>query len=173
MNIESLYQSGMLRIFIDELGTGHNDLFLRIDGFPSYSKTADSYYLFDFLEIGETELKEKNIQHPLKYGASELINYWDKRIADTIQGHPIFLPFEFCDEYIGGLILNRTPEGFIIYESSTTLLHGWDIGKSFIDELIEERKIVFEKEKNSHEYSTSYKQLQEGFQWSLNKLQQI
>lgn len=46
-----------MRLIIDPLGDGHHDLFLKIDVMPSQIKIANSYYLFDFLEISQEEIK--------------------------------------------------------------------------------------------------------------------
>lgn len=71
-----------MRLIIDPLGDGHHDLFLKIDLIPSQLKIADSYYLFDFLEISQEEIKAIKQQQmtPIAYGALRLIEYWANRI---------------------------------------------------------------------------------------------
>ncbi len=47
----------MIRLIIVKLGNGHDDFFLKIDLIPSCSRTADSCYLSDFLEIDDSEIE--------------------------------------------------------------------------------------------------------------------
>ncbi|MEZ5148065.1 MAG: hypothetical protein R2759_13635 [Bacteroidales bacterium] len=104
----------MIRIIVDKLGSGHDDPFLKIDNFPTYTKTGDSYYLLDFLEINEDELNNIEIENEqvLNFATTKLIDYWNSRIGKTKKGTDIFLPFDFQDEYVGGLLLRETTQGF-------------------------------------------------------------
>ncbi|WP_266203186.1 hypothetical protein [Pontibacter kalidii] len=159
----------MVRVIIDKLGTGHSDLFLKIDNFQTFSKTGDSYYLLDFLELTEERLEERDVnkQDALKYATSKLINYWNSRIGT--ESKEIFLPFDFQDEYVGGLLLKVTEEGFVTKYVYSDRIHGYEINQSVFDKLIEERKIEFMNEEPV-EWLISYEQLQKGLSWSLEEL---
>jgi len=159
----------VIRVIIDKLGDGHNDLFLKIDNFPTFSKTGDSYYLLDFLELTEEHLEEQNInkRDVLKYATSTLISYWNSRLGT--ESKEIFLPFDFQDEYVGGLLLKAKAEGFITKYVYSDRIHGYEINQSVLNKLIEERKIVF-MDDEPVEWLISFEQLQEGLSWSLEEL---
>ncbi len=138
----------MLRLIVDKLGSGHADLFLKIDSFPTYSKTGDSYYLLDFLEITDDNLKENKIQdgQVLNFATTELINYWNTRIGKTEKGKTTFLPFDFQDEYIGGLMLTPTSQGFKIKLVYSDKVAAYQVNKSllsFIKPLIKRYMSLF------------------------------
>jgi hypothetical protein len=159
----------VIRVIIDKLGNGHNDLFLKIDSFPYFSKTGDSYYLLDFLELTEEDLEEQGVngQDVLKNATIKLIIYWNSRIGT--ESKEIFLPFDFQDEYVGGLLLKATAEGFVIKYVYSDRLHGYEVNQSVLDNLIEERKIKFIDEEPV-EWLISHEQLQEGLSWTLEEL---
>jgi len=161
----------LIRIIVDKLGSGHADLFLKIDNFPTYSKTGDSYYLLDFLEIDEDEIERLNLSEEnwLKYATSALVDYWNKRIAQSKKGNQIFLPFDFQDEYIGGLLLNETAQGYKTNVGYSPKIRGYEVNKSVFDEVLSERKIEFQLEENA-EWRLSHKQIFDGLEWSKNEL---
>jgi hypothetical protein len=138
----------MIRIIIDKLGSGHDDMFLEIDLMPSYSKTADSYYLFDFLEISESDVEriKVNDDEPLKYGTVKLLEYWIDRIRTIDRGHKRFIPFDLWDEYIGGLMLEKTKLGFKTKIVYTNEIHGYGVSISNLDKQIDDNEIQFSEE---------------------------
>lgn len=161
----------MIRIIVDKLGSGHDDIFLKIDNFPTYTKTGDSYYLLDFLEISDEELKNKNIENGqvLNYATIKLIEYWNNRIEKAEKGKEVFLPFDFQDEYVGGFLFVETSKGFKIKVVYSDQVRSYEINKSALDKVIEDRKIEFIDEENA-EWLISHDQLLKGLEWSKNEL---
>ncbi len=87
---------------------------MKIDAMPSRVLIADSYYLFDFLEISEEDLR-KTIQehgHGSFFAASRLIEYWVDRIGKIEKGQQVFIVFDLSDQYISGLLLKKLNEDF-------------------------------------------------------------
>lgn len=161
----------MIRIIVDKLGSGHDDIFLKIDNLPTYTKTGDSYYLLDFLEISDEELKNKNVkdEQVLNYATTKLIDYWNSRIGTKEKGTYIFLPFDFQDEYIGGLLLVETSQGFKTKVVYSDKVHSYEVNKSVFDKIVNDRKIEFIDEEKA-EWIISYDQIYKGLEWSKNEL---
>ena len=161
----------MVRIIVDKLGSGHDDLFLKIDNIPTYTKAGDSYYLLDFLEISDEELKNKGIENGqvLNFATTKLIDYWNIRIGKAVKETEIFLPFDFQDEYIGGLLLKETTLGFktkIVYSDK---VHSYEVNKSVFDKVVADRQIKFIDEEKV-EWLISHDQIYNGLEWSKNEL---
>ena len=161
----------MIRIIIDRLGTGHDDIFLKIDAMPSYSKTVDSYYLFDFLEIADNDIKKLDLEREeiLRHCVDQLIDYWIERINIVDKGKNIFLPFDLCDEYTGGLLLEKRNNGFRIKMVFTEKIPGYGVGKSNLDSQIKENNISFDDELNV-EWLLSEDSILKGLEWSKSEL---
>jgi len=161
----------MIRLIIDKLGGGHDDLFLKIDPMPSYSKIADSYYLLDFLEISDTDLQELNLteNETLKYKAAELLRYWINRIKQIGNGQKTFIPFDLSDEYVSGLMFEKTKLGFKTKIVYTDKIHGYAVGKSNLDNQIENNKIEFIEEEHA-EWLVEEDELFGGLDWSIREL---
>eukprot|EP01133_Synstelium_polycarpum_P016563 gene16563-19681_t len=138
----------MIRLTFDKTGTGHDDLFLRIGTEPAYLKTADSYYLFDFLEISDEEIKSKNLkgQQLLSFGLIRLLDYWTSRITSIEPGQCTFLPFDFSDEYIGGLLIEARATDFKLKPVWTDQIHGYAVGQSNLDAQIKNKDLLFKHE---------------------------
>lgn len=160
----------MIRVIIDKLGSGHDDMFLKIDLMPTYSKTADSYYLFDFLGITDSEFEQikSTDSEVLKYGIVELLKYWIKRIRSIERGQKKFIPFDLWDEYIGGLMLEKTKLGFKTKIVYTDNIHGYEVSKSNLDKLVEDKKIDFIEEEQA-EWLIGDDALFKGLNWSINE----
>ena len=160
----------MIRLIIDKLGTGHDDLFLKIGSMPSYSKTADSYYLLDFLEIN---LDDSDGQHndsdAIRTGSVELINYWIEVLRNITKGQTRFLPFDLWDEYIGGLLIEKTKLGIKTLIAFTDKIHGYEVSKTYLDKLIKDREVVFEF-KEKAEWLISEVAFLDGLEWSINEI---
>lgn len=161
----------MIRLIIDRLGSGHDDLFLKIDLMPSFSRTADSYYLFDFLEIDESEIEKQKINSDsiLAFGAVKLIDYWTERIKSIEKGQVKFIPFDLWDEYIGGLRIEKTKLGYKVKLASTDKIHGYGVGKSNLDRQIEESNLTFTEDEKA-EWLISEQALFDGLEWSKSEL---
>jgi hypothetical protein len=161
----------MIRVIIDKLGSGHHDLFLKIDAMPEYSLTADSYYLFDFLEISDSEFEKLNLKEgeTLKYGTIELLKYWIERIRKIEKGQQTFIPFDLWDEYVGGLLLEKTKLGFKTKRVYSDKIHGYGIGKSNLDNQIANNSVNFIKEGQT-EWLIGEVALLKGLDWSIKEL---
>ena len=160
----------MIRLIIDKLGTGHDDLFLKIDSMPSYSKTADSYYLLDFLEIDwDDSCDQHNDSEAIRVGCVELLKYWIEILKNIEKGQTRFLPFDMWDECIGGLLIEKTKLGFKTQIGFTDKIHGYEVGKSNIDKLINERQIDFKFEEKA-EWLISEDSFFGGLDWSINEI---
>ena len=161
----------MIRIIVDKLGSGHDDIFLKIDNHPTYTKTGDSYYLLDFLEISDEELKDNHVKdgQVLNYATTKLIDYWNSRISKEEKGTMIFLPFDFQDEYVGGLLLIETSQGFKTKVVYSDKVHSYEVNKSVFDKVVNDRKIEFIDEEKV-EWILSHDQIYKGLEWSKNEL---
>ena len=161
----------MIRLIIDKLGSGHNDLFLKIDLMPSFSRTADSYYLLDFLEIDDFEIEKLKISDDsiLSFGAIKLLDYWTNRIKTIEKGQAKFIPFDLWDEYIGGLRIEKTKLGYKVNLISTDKIHGYGVGKSNLDKQIEDSKLTFIEDEKA-EWLISEQALFQGLEWSKSEL---
>lgn len=161
----------MIRLIIDKLGTGHDDLFLKIDVTPSFSRTADSYYLFDFLEISDAEIDEQENSGTsiLSFGAIKLIDYWTERIQSIEKGQVKFIPFDLWDEYIGGFEIEKSKLGYNIKLVSTEKLRGYAVSKSTIDAQIAEINFNFSQDIEAV-WLIEEQALFDGLEWSKNEL---
>ncbi len=161
----------MIRIIVDKLGSGHDDIFLKIDNLPTYTKTGDSYYLLDFLEISDEELKNNNVTdgQVLSYSTTKLIDYWNSKIGKAEKGTEIFLPFDFQDEYIGGLLLIETSQGFKTKVVYSDKVHSYEVNKSVFDKVVSDRQIEFIDEEKA-EWLINHDQLFKGLEWSKDEL---
>lgn len=161
----------MIRLFIDKLGTGHSDLFLKIAALPEHVVIADRYFLFDFLEISDEKLKLLNVEdnHALKYGVIELLNYWKVRITGIKKGVKKFIPFDLSDQYIGGLMIEKTKLGIKTKYVYTDKIQGFTITKSNLDKEILSNNIQFE-DCADKEWLINEESLLNGLDWSINEL---
>jgi hypothetical protein len=159
----------MIRLIIDKLGDGNNDLFLKVDSMPSYLKTADSYYLKDFLEIEDTVFENLKSEDVIRYDANLLVDYWHDRIKTIEKKQPTFIPFDLWDEYIGGLLFEKIKLGIKVKMVSTDKIHGYEVTKSNLDRLIEERRIEFNEEEMS-EWLMGIDVIFNGLKWSKDEI---
>jgi|688.fasta_scaffold1048350_2 hypothetical protein len=161
----------MIRIIVDKLGSGHDDIFLKIDNIPTYTKTGDSYYLLDFLEISDEELKNNTVKEGqvLNYATTKLIDYWNIRIGQAEKGTEVFLPFDFQDEYVGGLLLIETSQGFKTKVVYSDKVHSYEVNKSVFDKVVSDRQIEFIDEEKA-EWLISHDQIFKGLEWSKDEL---
>jgi hypothetical protein len=161
----------MIRVIIDKLGSGHHDLFLKIDAMPGYFVTADSYYLYDFLEISDSDFEKLNLKagEALKYGTVELLKYWIDRINKIEKGQQAFIPFDLFDECVGGLLLEKTKLGFKIKRVTSDKIHGYNVGKSNLDKQIADNNVNFIEE-GQVEWLIGKEALLNGLDWSIKEL---
>ena len=151
-----------MRLIIDKLGNGHHDLFLKIDVLPAYSQTSDSYYLSDFLKITSN-------RDNLKYIATKFLFYWKSRIESIKIGESKFIPFDLSDEYLGGLMFEKTRMGFKVTSVFTSDIHGYGVTESNLDKQIQVKNIKFEASENQ-EWLISEEVIFQGLDWSLSEI---
>ena len=161
----------MIRLMIDSFGGGQMDLLLKIDTLPPHLVTADSYYLFDFLEIGTDDLKRINLQGSelLKYGAIELLKYWKERIKTIERGQKKFIPFDLSDQYIRGLMLEKTKRGFKTRIVWTGKIQGMSVSKTSLDQEISDSNVEFNDDEKA-EWEISDEGIWNGLDWSISEL---
>ena len=137
----------------------------------NYVKIADSYFLFDFLEISSNDFIDtaNNDGEHLRFGAERLIEYWKDRILKIDKGEKVFIPFDFSDQYIGGLQLEKVKLGFKTRFVYSDKIVGPETVKSNLDTLINDREIKF-KNTDSNEWLISEEGILKGLDWSLNEL---
>ena len=175
----------MIRLIVDKISDGHNDIFLKFDSAPAEVKIVDSYYLSEFLEITDTELESADLKKARKfeyreiifeenftliYIARKLIDYWIEQTKEIKKGEMRFIPFDLSDEYIGGLLLERKKLGFLIKHAYTTKIHGCEgLRKSNLNDLILERNVSFDLEKVEDRFIGD-DAFFAGLEWSKNNL---
>jgi hypothetical protein len=159
----------MVRLFIDKLGSGGtNDFVLKVDGMPDYGTVLDSYYLPEFLGIEEQSTELELLVESL----ISLIEYWNTRIGSTKRGQEVFLPVDFQDEYVGGLLLKEVAMGFKLKLVLSKDIAGYSVNKSVLDTVIADRKAVFDDMENV-EWLISHQQLDSGLKWTLDELKKL
>lgn len=160
-----------MRLIIDPLGDGHHDLFLKIDVMPSQLKIADSYYLFDFLEIGQEEIKVITQQKmtPIAYGALRLIDYWESRIWAMTKGQTLFLLFDLSDQYVGGFRVTKVKYGYQFEEVFSEQTTGYAVNKSTLDSVLPLTLLQTGKNSSSR-WLISEEKLREGLNWSKKEI---
>jgi hypothetical protein len=152
----------MIRLIVDNYEGRHNDLFLIIDSTPWYLKTADSYYLSDFLEINNDSSSKKDL-------STELINFWADRIRAIEKGQRKFLPFDLSDQYIGGLLLEKSKQGYKVKHVWTNQIVGHNVGKSNLDRQIIDNNVEFEDSEPTV-WIISEEGIFNGLEWSKREL---
>lgn len=135
---------------------------------PSRVLIADSYYLFDFLEISEEDLR-KTIQehgHGSSFAASRLIEYWVDRIGKIEKGQQVFIVFDLSDQYISGLLLKKTKRGFQTTGVYTNEICG-GVSYSNLDQALNGVSL---KQNNESEWLIGEDALFTGLNWSISQL---
>ncbi|RYF74691.1 MAG: hypothetical protein EOO39_08160 [Cytophagaceae bacterium] len=156
---------------IDKASDGHHDLFLKVDVMISHLKIADSFFLYDFLEIRDDDYQQLEEGTQLQFAASKLINYWIGRIKMLERGQKTFILFDLSDQYIGGLTLEKNKRGFKTRFVFTKELCGSDVSISTLDERIIASGAVFFPSVES-EWLIGEEALFNGLNWSLEQLKQ-
>jgi hypothetical protein len=151
----------MIRIFIDERGSGHDDLILKIDAHPTFSQVADTYYLADFLKVDLDGVENIVSELGISY-----INYFMQEL-ENIDGEQ-FVIFDISDEYLGGLLFTQKKKGLLqINYGTTEKIHGYDIHKDCLKQVLFERKPEFDRR---GEWLLSYESIVENLNWSIQKI---
>ena len=152
----------MIRILIDELGDGHNDIILKIDAMPTFVQIGDLYYMADFLTLDPDKIDKVPDDLGIEY-----IEYVQNKL-EKLGNSETFIIFDISDEYIGGLLMSTGKKGLIKTAYVTTdKIYGYEIDQEIIDDLIKERKPIFEKDRD---WLLSKKSIYEGLSWSIEKI---
>lgn len=161
----------MIRLIIDGLSDGHQDLFLKIDVMPSHLQIADSYFLFHFLEITEVEICNQNLKggELLKFSANKLIDYWIDRIKSIERGQKKFIPFDLSDQYVGGFLFEKSKLGFKIIKVWTDQLYGFNVTKSNLDKQLFETNLTLSYNEQK-KWLIGEQAVWEGLAWSKTEL---
>ncbi len=158
----------MIRILFDELANSHSDLFLRIET-PTLLLTADSYYISDFLKLPDEveNSTERSITNLKLDAAIEFVKYIQSRILKC--NTECFIPFDISDEYIRGLMVKKNKKGFKVKIVLTRSIHGYEIDKDVLDEVIKIRKVSFEAD-SPLEWLMSEEGILNGLTTSIEKI---
>lgn len=152
----------MIRVLIDELGDGHDDIILKIDAMPTFTKIGDLYYMSDFLGLNPESIGK--VPDDL---ATEYVKYVQNRI-ENFQEPETFIIFDISDQYIGGLLISEGKNGLLkAAYVNTDKIHGYEIDKESIDDLLQERQPDFNKENN---WLLGINSVLEGLNWSIEKI---
>jgi hypothetical protein len=152
----------MIRVLIDELGDGHDDIILKIDAMPTFTQIGDLYYMADFLGLDP----EKIDKVPDDLGIEYLKYVQDK--IENLKKRETFIIFDISDQYIGGLLISEGKKGLLKTSYVTTdKIHGYEFDNQTIDDLIQERQPDFDKENN---WLLSKDSIHEGLNWSIEKI---
>lgn len=154
----------MIRILIDELGDGHDDIILKIDAMPTFAQIGDLYYMADFLRLDPDKIEKV----PDDLGV-EYLKYVKDRF-NKLDESEMFIIFNIQDEYIEGLLVSKKKKGLIHTYYGTTLdIHGYEIDKDVIDQLIKERTPKFERQ---GDWLLSIDSITNGLDWSIEKIKE-
>jgi len=124
-----------LRKFCDEIGDGHDDIFLKVEAIPSFLQVADTYYLGDFFD----KKFETNDEIVLCY-----LDYFKQKIQE-LQEEQIFIVFDLADQYVGGLFVANGKKGLIKVEYSYNKeIKGWSVNRESIKNQVKENRNHFE-----------------------------
>lgn len=152
----------MIRVLIDELGDGHDDIILKIDEVPTFSQIGDLYYMADFLRLDPDKIDKV----PDDLGV-EYVNYVKDKF-DKLDDSETFIIFNIQDEYIEGLLVSKKKKGLIqTYYGTTTDIHGYEIDRDVLDRLIQERTPTFERQ---GDWLLNMDSITKGLDWSIEKI---
>lgn len=128
----------MIRVFIDERGDGHSDIFLKIDAIPSFLQVADLYFMPDFLKLDLNK-----IERVPQYLGIAYINYLKTQLA-ALNDKEKFIAFDLSDQYIGGLLVTKKKNGVLqINYGTTQKVSGFSINIDTLNETLIETNPEF------------------------------
>jgi hypothetical protein len=148
----------MIRLFLDECGDSHNDLFLKVDSAPAFLQVADTYFLSDFL-MRENETKEEMFLCYLDYikEAVQVLNQSEK-----------FVAFDLSDQYLGGLFLSKGTKGMLKVEYGWTKeIKGLEVNRITLMASVKEKRKTFII---NRDWLISTDSLMIGLIWSVKKI---
>lgn len=129
----------MIRLLVDDKGTGHKDIYLKIDVLPEFLQVADSYYLYEFLGVRGEDSSNTIIELAIEY-----LNYFLKELDGLGSGNK-FIPFDLSDQYIGGLMLSPIAKGLLpVSYVFTTEIQGHSITRTSLKETLTQKTPGFQ-----------------------------
>ncbi|MGV3459866.1 MAG: hypothetical protein ACO1N9_05355 [Flavobacterium sp.] len=135
----------MIRLFIDKLGDGHKDLFLKVDAMPRSIDIADSFYIQQFLGISNDAIEQSKL-NSIGFLALKLIEFWMDRIGSIEKNEEKFIPFDLSDEYVSGLIVTKIKLGYKVKTAWTADIKGYDLNKESLDKILASPNFSFKDE---------------------------
>ncbi|WP_298512774.1 hypothetical protein [uncultured Kordia sp.] len=96
---------------------GHEDLVFEIPNLIS-QKQFDTYYF-------ALTIEPKSGIRAIKNAVSQLITSWNKRLMTLKNGHIIYLPIDFSDQYTGCLKVEKNSDLHLTYGFSRR--EGWSV----------------------------------------------
>lgn len=159
----------MIRVFIDKLGNGHTDIFIKIEGLVDRLEIADSYFLADFLELKEVDFKKVDQDKLINLKVSELLKLWKSKVEQIERNEIEFLLFDLSDQGISGLLMEGKKHGINLKVVYSTELQGYNINKSLLNDKVKNNTVIF-KDKDDNQWIKSKESILKGIEWSLNEL---
>ena len=152
----------MIRVFIDEQGSGHDDIILKIDVLPTFSHIADLYYMADFLKVDLNDIERVPQDLGIAY-----IKYFKQKL-ERVDESETFIIFDISDEFVGGLLVTKKKKGLLqIYYGTTEKIHGYEIDKDVLEQALTERKPEFDRQ---GDWLLSAESILENLNWSIDKI---
>lgn len=170
----------MVRLLIDDFSNGHDDLFLKIDTWPSEIRIADSYFLSDFFQVrgGWDESRpptEAEVMQFKRDMAVKLLLFWIE-LVETADDET-YLPFDLSDQYVGAMHLKKAWTGYATTLKVTPKLYGCgEIADGFIGRARDgDANWQASTQFNipAGEWIFSKQHLIEGFQWSIDRIRAL
>ena len=152
----------MIRVFIDERGSGHDDIILKIDALPTFSQIADLYYMADFLKVDPNNTERVPQDLGIAY-----INYFKQKL-EQLEDSETFIIFDISDEFVGGLLVTKKKKGLLqIYYGTTEKIHGYEIDKDVLGQVLTERRPEFDRQ---GDWLLSSESILENLNWCIDKI---
>lgn len=151
----------MMRILFDELGGSHNDIILKIDTSPNFMQVADTYYLYEFLDIKADEKIDVIIG---------FINYFKNEIL-SLNDETRFIAFDLSDQYVGGIFVSESKKGLVKVEYGfSKKIAGYGTNLNVIANQVDEHRESFEIE---NQWEISINSIIEGLDWSKRRVENL
>jgi hypothetical protein len=157
----------MLRLFLDDHGSGAHDLFVKIDGRPSWVWVTDTSWLYDFFSRSNQPLS--NDEEPVRANRTaiaSLIHLWqDLLLADE---STCYLPYDLSDQYVGAFRVTKGKKLYSIVPVWSPDLTGGLTSNFFL----QVQTSTIWKKGTEPEWHLAPASILTGLTWSLRQLEQ-
>ncbi len=102
----------MIRVLLDKLGDGHDDVILKIDALPTYTQIGDLYYMADFLGLTPERIDKVPDDLGIEY-----VRYVQNKF-ENLKEPQTFIIFDISDQYIGGLMVSEVEKSLLNLQDS-------------------------------------------------------